>query len=701
MDKMDNNPQINSQPSVPSFVNPKTVIISSIILLISAFIIFSSLSSNRNNADSTQNTSSQKNSTSLADNTLVYGIWDVNGAKIRTYDLKNNDQKLIANLPLNIKKVTVLSPDKLLYIADTDENDYGKEISLYTISTQKTQTVYKTSDGFGIDDYVISLNKNYLSVWEVQQNIETNTLLNGKSRVYNSSLQNPGTKYLIYDEIASSPVHYPRAVLNDGTIFTDRFMPNDGAGWAYGMSKSDFTGNNKQDIASMSNGTYSTQPVLSPDSNYLVFAGYDGSYGIGSTLNNGFRQAILTPNTLELLDVQSLSRRRLPKITATDIYSSIDWTDSNNIIFTVISKTPSANGTYSYNIQSQTLTQLNTANAVADSMSISTLLTGVQDDSSSTLGNLGNNYQSLFTSFSVLDAKSGKESVLPLSGKMMQFITTTPSNYFTSGITDSEGSKQNLQILSFYIKPSLEPKRVEQQSSRKGLPKCREYTTQQCNQLLGTNYSSPDKFRVDPSWSEEFQACFNTQRKKNNVGGAVCSDSPLYLYGPEGSTINVKINTQIFNSNPAYNDGYVIILGKNGSMQINNSQFDKIDYDYTSAVRTIKPPHTGYILKKVEIAQKLEEMANNLGLNEKESKDLVAYAEVVNTPFVFVSFFDQKMSHAILPISFNPKPDVYRNIVFYFKKLPQNPGFVPDPPVYPQKINRSGITAVEISAIID
>src|SRR5690606_38285587 len=101
---------------------------------------------------------------------------------------------------------------------------------------------------FGSDDYAISPNKRYIATWEVQVNGETNTLLNGKSRVHSIDISAPSSKHLIYDEVPTefTPVHYPTAVLDDGTVFMDSFLPNAGAGWAYGMAVSNFNGTNKK-----------------------------------------------------------------------------------------------------------------------------------------------------------------------------------------------------------------------------------------------------------------------------------------------------------------------------------------------------------------------------------------------------------------------------------------------------------------------
>lgn len=77
------------------------------------------------------------------------------------------------------------------------------------------------------------------------------------------------------------------------------------------MSVASFDGSQKQDLNQMKNGTYGTQPALSPDGTKLVFSGYDGTFGAGDAIKNGYRQALLTPNTVETLGVNSLAREKI------------------------------------------------------------------------------------------------------------------------------------------------------------------------------------------------------------------------------------------------------------------------------------------------------------------------------------------------------------------------------------------------------
>ncbi|HXC03833.1 MAG TPA: hypothetical protein VNZ86_03725, partial [Bacteroidia bacterium] len=275
---------------------------------------------------------------------LVYGTWTSQSSVVRAVDIKTDDSKTVATLPLTIKKITVLSPDTLLYIDQTDSNDHGARISVYNIKEQQITINIPASDGYGIDDYVLSPDKRYLAIWEVQFSSDTQTLQGGNSRVYAVDLTQPTITNLLYDESVTTtiPIHYPRGILNDGTVLTDQFIPDDpkgGTGWAYGMSKVDFDGTNKQDIQSMTNGTYGSQPVLSPDGKFMLFAGYDGSNGDGTAVKNGYRQALLTPNTVELLDTNTFTRYKLPNLPKSNIYSDVQWdNESGNVIISILSQ---------------------------------------------------------------------------------------------------------------------------------------------------------------------------------------------------------------------------------------------------------------------------------------------------------------------------------------------------------------------------
>lgn len=651
----------------------------------------------------------------LSPHTLIYGTWDGNNSTIIAYDLSTGREGIIAQLPASIKKVTVLSNNELLYIDNTDVRDHGTEITKYNLTNKQTSAVVKASSGYSIDDYVISPDHSKIATWEVQMDSDGGTLLNGKSRVYSATTAN-NSKNLIYDEASTSetPVHYPRAILNDGTVFTDRFMPNDGAGWAYGMSVSNFNGTERKDLDNMKNGTYGTQPVLSPNGKYLVFAGYDGSKGVGDSIVEGFRRAVLSPNTVELLDTATLVRTKLKNLSTANTYLYTEWNDSSSdLIIATQAPNEEQSGLYSYNISQAKpvlIPQTSDTSVTIRALSDTIYLSGVQDTSSSTIGNLGDNYAAPYTSFAIVDSNTDKITKLKTHANLMQLIAVLPATSFGSFqtiIERNEVGKDKLQLQTFTIKPELASTRITQQSNNCALQRfaetgkpanestedcvlCRDLAAAQC----GLSSSATNDIRQ----TSEGRTCFAQKFPQAKRSGE-CYDSPLYLYGQEGKQVTVNILTPVSNADPAQSGSFIATLKTDGKMTIGGKSYDSVDFNYNAALRKITPPTKGVVVKKSEVKKALQNYATQFGLNKNETQDLVEYGtSVASAPYVFISFFDEQTSKAILPITFDPKPDVYHNIVFYFKNL-ASPYSVEKPKITP--LERRGFTAVEISGIVE
>lgn len=484
--------------------NKKILFIAGIILFFLIIIpVFALLSSRKQNGLTTQPPSSitpvqqtdqlqqeahPTPSTKQTSQDIIYGTWTSQTSVIRAIDTNISQTTTIATLPLTIKKVSILSNNLLLYIDQTDSNDYGQRLSIYNIQQDQIVTTIPADAGFGINDYVLSPNKRYLALWEVKLSSDTQTLQGGESRVYSIDLNQPSTENLLYDETATPmiPIHYPRAILNDGTVFTDQMIPNDpngGAGWAYGMSVVNFDNTNKQDILTMTNGTYGSQPTLSSDGKYLLFAGYDGLNGNGMTVKNGYRQAILTPDTVELLDTKTYQRYKLPNLPDTNTYSDVQWdTETGNIILSILSPDTKQMGIYSYDIGKLKLTQITIPSANGTQYGyISQLpddktLIGIQSTDSSNLGNLGPTYSYAYTQMGTLN-DNGHVTPLLTADPFMQYITIVPQDYFknvlganTTALDVSQQPTQNQtnnspQLDTFFLKANLASTRLRIEST--------------------------------------------------------------------------------------------------------------------------------------------------------------------------------------------------------------------------------------------
>lgn len=644
----------------------------------------------------------------LANNTVVYGYWTTEASIINAYDLSTRTNTILATLPSNIKHLKVLSPTKVIYIKDVDARDYGTELVVRALDTQAETVVLTAEQGFGIDDYRVSPNGNFAAVWEIDPPTDSGPIRGGRSMVLTTSLTTPGQKNIIYDERTNVPVHYPVAVTDDGSVYSDRFLPNADAGWAYGMSVSDFTGSAKEDIQGMENGTYSTQPTHSPEGTKLLFAGYDGSKGSGESVTGGFRRAITNPNTIEYLDLATKART---KIAGSDeaLYPSAYWDRvSGNAIYAMRSKNADESGTYSFNIPTQEEVRIDVGNTVTDapsgvlaSLQDNKLLLADESVDESTVGNLGDKYAPAIAAMYVMDAISSERIKVEQNGEMVQFIDVKGANYF-SLLKDSAQAKaqkdKQIQLQTFTMKPKLAPQRLEQQSGNK----CRDVAAAQCNTLHGTNFNG-EEARAKATNNDEFDACFNDLfwgAGRQTLGS--CTDSPLYLYGTPGTRVTVTPLTPIFSPNIPYSrgEGIDIELLTDGRFEANGKEVQSLSFDYTPALKRLSRPSYGAVVSVVEIENKALEYSRKLGLNETETRDTISF--ILNNvvgPYVYISFYDNTTSRNILPLHFDPQPDNYTNVVFYLENLNQPPTASIEQPIF-KKVQRGGFTAVEISFII-
>ncbi|MDO8657483.1 MAG: hypothetical protein Q7K55_01985 [Candidatus Levybacteria bacterium] len=696
------------------FPSPKGFIVFILIVLIMAGIASYSLSQRGKEKIPVPPPSPSK-VPEISSQMIVYGAWIDNKSFIKGFDLQSKKGYLLAELPINIKKVTVLSPSQLLYIGDTNSKDHGQNISLYNISTKQTNIIYNAEQNFGIDDYVLSKNKKYISVWEVAFKPNSLFLVGGNSRVYSANVGNVNSKNLIYDEVADRPIHYPRAITSDGRIFFDTFLPNSGARpWAYGMSVSNFSGTEKKDLENMKNGTYGTQPDISPDENYLVFAGYSGSAidGIKKEEKTEMRNAVHSPNTVELLDVKTLTRAKIDNFSTDNVYYSTHWSNIGNIIVSIISEDKNKTGMYSYSTLTSSLSKinLNERNNYVSAITSSTFLLGEPNVSISATGNLGGSYASTYRAFSVFDNNTNQTTELDISDSIIQFINILPPNYFQTLGNLKEENRSALQLYTFNLKPSLPPKREQQQTDPPKLPdNPPPGTYDPCAGLTPDNpfydffcLGDPQGCRnrefawiqqqcsVNPDYYPGYPTCYDYWNNHSEFG---CMGTPLYIYGQSKQNIDIKLKDY-------GKDWYKITLLDGGLMEFNGKVYDKIDYEFPS--KNVTPPNYGIVTSSEKLKEVLTFYAKSLGLNTKETNDLVDYGNKnIKSPFVFVSFFDQKTSEQILPLEFNPKPDTYINIVFYFKELKTFPSILPSSPTFPAILERKGLTVVEISEIVD
>ncbi len=655
-------------------------------------------------------------------NVLAYAYWAGDKSEVKTFDLSNGEDSLVATLPLTVKHIKLLPSNEIIYINDTDESDYGSHVAVRGIPNGDERIVVVASEGVRIDDYRISPNGQYVATWEVAVAPETGQLLNGISRVYVTDIAT-GVKNQIISQTADVPVSYPVAVLDNGQVFMDKFLPNDSAGWAYGLSVADFAGGAIQDISVVSNGTYGSQPVLSPDGSALIFTGYDGSKGNGADIVRGSRRAIISANTVDVLQLDTLTRTRLASLSTDHYYSGAWWDEvTGNAFISLISKNAEETGTYSYQIATDLFEKIDTGSLAELSPNPKKVLAVLESGVSlvgsvsvdeGVLGNLGSKYEQPLEGVYVYNQNENDVVLLSMTGGFVQPLGVKPASYFEGDVvlfsdvgepaTSTGGLKgksdQQLQLNTVSLKPKLEPKRTNQQSSNL----CRDVAANACNEFLGTNYSGSEALNAkhNPSnpVSEEFRKCVIEQWAI--AVKANCADSPLYLYGPEGMSVNVKIGVPVTESKAPYNpiNGYSGVLTGKGGIVIGGVMYPSLEYDYQLGGKFV-PPTRGVVINRATIDSQLREYAEKLGMNEVEAYDFIKYIQAnTSGEKFFLSHFSHNISSKLLPLHFTPQPDSYTNIIFYIDEESRNLQDIEEMGEF-EKIRRNGYTAVEISYII-
>lgn len=721
-------PQADPRATIISrFNNKKGLSLLFIILTVFVMGLFTLVSNNSSNNSREENKQAE-DSQYVSDNVVLYGYWKNERSIIALYDLSTDKSGVVADLPYNIKHVKVLSPQEIIYISDTNERDHGTSINVYNIEDGVKSVIYNAEDDFGIDDYVVSPNGQNLSVWEVKVS-GAQSIGNGKSRVY-ASTRAGGIKNLIYDEVfgPGSPVNYPIGITDLGDVYTDKFLANSGAGWSYGMSRSNFDGTLKSEIATMQNGTYSSQPVMSRSGKYIAFSGYDGENG--ALEEDGFRRALLNPNTVEVLNLDTLNREVLvEKVEGVQFpYVLWDQGDESKVLF---SRSKYENSKYEIayakiDVVAKSIVDLGLQNnpneKIYSTLTDNKALYTSADDSGDFLGNLGGKYERAAQSLFVVDLSERNLEPLSSVKTPAQLIALRPSNYFSSTLMKKVAtSDDQLKLDTFELKPTLAPVRQKQQADKVPSendpqpPLCRDVASEKCNRQLGTNYEIAQSCNNqlldratgqcvnqsnipsnDPEAAkyEAFFACYVAVPWEN------CADSPLYLYGDIGTSVHIEIGTVIHSPNFEYSplNGVSVELASEGEFYANGNLVDSLEFDYKPAIKTTRPEY-GVVVKKSDVGNVLSYYSDSLGLNEREKADVLSRALSIRSDHAFVSFYDEKTSKSILPIYFSPQPDNYHNIVFYLEGMDNPLPRSIKPPKF-EKIKRDGFTAVEISFIV-
>jgi hypothetical protein len=207
------------------------------------------------------------------------------------------------------------------------------------------------------------------------------------------------------------------------------------------------------------------------------------------------------------------------------------------------------------------------------------------------------------------------------------------------------------------------------------------------------------------------------------MGG--CGKPVVYLYPEKPTSVHlsfmtpVSLNTQI----PFYNNGWFVQAQPDGTLTDLQPQYtdcSKIDslkfgskyaatacktnsypYIYWTG-KSEKNPYPkvngGWIVEKYNLQKFMDEKLKEIGLSEKESKDMTSYwipkmAEK-NAPYYRIGFITTNQMNEFIPMDINPVPSSVLRVFLDFKAINSKPLVDPEPQQF-SKFIRNGFTFVE------
>lgn len=629
---------------------------------------------------------------------------------------------LITTLPKDAKRVRVFSSTTIAFLKDTDGNDHAKTLAIRDINKDSEQAVYRPSDNFLIDEYVVSPDKKKAAVWEVKLADGSDQLLGGISRVVEVNLANGGYQVLftqstkqpsdskelqnLWGKLDSSVfVQYPLFYDASNTLYLDTFGPN-GGGWGNGIYTYDASSRKLAKYSALPAGSYSSDPVGAESGTIFVVAEPNSSYGETRS------EVIKAQGESTKLVVFEGGKQSIVPLAAgvASVGNVVISSDAKTIAYVGRQKITGTSGestfeenTFIYDRSTGKTVELKSngfepvefvANGVLVLGKPDTTSYATADGAASPLvSNLGSKYSLNYSQYLVADPSQPEnlQAFTPDGSGSVEHIQgawrLSPASSAASTTTIMETSDRNNISLGYFVPRNVElatSRLNQQQASTSG-------STPWCRDMF------PGAFMMNGVSAGVSMDEFGKMQQAASAGK--CLDSPLYLYPKEETAISVHSGAVTFNTSPASsNNAWDVIASPNGTIRSNGDIYDKISYDY---IANAPAKSDGIVVTQSQLKPALDHYADKLLLNAKEKSDFVAHwMEKLSgtSPYIQISHYSLAQSAKIVALDINPRPDTFVPIVMYFRKL-YSPISLPEPKF--ENFERRGFVALDWSGVIE
>lgn len=399
--------------------------------------------------------------------------------------IAKGQESAIIDLPKDIKRIRIIDQDIIAYLVGCDDKDHAKSLATHAISSDKETTIYSPSDGFVIDEYVLSPDGSLAALWEVKFAKDSDQLIGGISRIVEVNLKTKEYKVLITQQttkpddgselaklqLTLNPkvfVQYPLFYDSSNTLYLDTFGPN-GGGWGNGIYTIASGSNQLQAFSSLPAGSYSYDPTGSEDGKLFVAVVPENALGqdrlsVQQVQEGGKNLAIF-------VDSKATTVSALDGVTIT---SSAVISPDNRYIAYNGKGSKSEQASYIYDRTTRQTNKYETGDyAVVEFIAQNKLVLGQADTSTYTgsngktntlVANLGSKYNTLFGAYKIVDPQDSKNIIdyKPSASGAVEHVqgawklTGTSASAEKSNYSDSN----NLNVSSFA------PRNIELASTR-------------------------------------------------------------------------------------------------------------------------------------------------------------------------------------------------------------------------------------------
>jgi len=192
----------------------------------------------------------------------------------------------------------------------------------------------------------------------------------------------------------------------------------------------------------------------------------------------------------------------------------------------------------------------------------------------------------------------------------------------------------------------------------------------------------------------QYSALYNT----SYIAGGGCGKPVVYLYPTKTTKVSVKVDANITNSIPEYNNGWDVIAQPNGTLTNSDNAIYR-NLFWEGIGKNYPDISSGIIVKQANLKDTVVHNLKELGLNRQERTDFLEYwlPKLPKTPYVRLTWFGTNQVNKIAPLTISPNPDTVIRIFLDSEGLNQ-PIQIPTEKL--GSIPRKGFTVVEWGGLI-